>query len=318
MGWIHPVNVDAWRKGRLEDLESLLPIPADRLVQACEHLMDWARERGLEPREVDYLAASRDRRQLAFLAGTSPDDERLFRTHWFSPGFSPVEREKLVERQSKAPDLVVVMPHREWSCASCDETDGFLFMENDEPLCLDCADLGHLVFLPSGDAALTRRARKASGLSAVVIRWARARKRYERQGILVEEGALEQAEEQCLADAEARERRRARDRERRERQDVGFQARLAEEIVRLFPGCPPARAAAIATHAATRGSGRVERSAAGRALDERATTRAVVASVRHTDTNYDELLMSGVPREQARARVGADIDRVLDAWRAGG
>jgi hypothetical protein len=34
----------------------------------------------------------------------------------------------------------------------------------------------------------------------VVVRFSRARKRYERQGILVEEAALEQAEAQCLDD----------------------------------------------------------------------------------------------------------------------
>jgi hypothetical protein len=56
------------------------------------------------------------------------------------------------------------------------------------------------------------------------------------------------------------------------------------------------------------------RSAAGRALDEQAVTLAVVASVRHEDTGYDELLMAGVPREEARARVRPDIDRMLAAW----
>ncbi|MBV8712913.1 MAG: DUF2293 domain-containing protein, partial [Solirubrobacterales bacterium] len=84
----------------------------------------------------------------------------------------------------------------------------------------------------------------------------------------------------------------------------------------LFPGCPPARAEEIARHAAARGSGRVGRSAAGRALDPRALERAVAASVRHLDTEYDELLMSGLDREDARARVGAAVSRTLDAWRA--
>jgi hypothetical protein len=147
-----------------------------------------------------------------------------------------------------------------------------------------------------------------------VVRFSRSRKRYERQGILVEEAALEQAEAQCLADEEARARRRERDRQRRAGQDVVFQARLAEAVGRLFPGCPPGRAETIAQHAAVRGSGRVGRSAAGRALDERAVTLAVVASVRHEDTDYDELLMAGVPRGEARARVRPDIDRILAAW----
>ena len=64
------------------------------------------------------------------------------------------------------------------------------------------------------------------------------------------------------------------------------------------------------------GSGRVGRSAGGRALDPDAVTLAVVASVRHSDTGYDRLLMSGIPRAQAREQVRSEIQRVLDVWRA--
>jgi hypothetical protein len=179
---------------------------------------------------------------------------------------------------------------------------------------MDCADLGHLVFLPAGNAALSRRAKRASRLSAAVVRFSRARKRYERQGILVDEAALEQAEAQCLADEDARSRRRERDLERRADQDVVFEARLAEGVARLFPGCPVGRAVAIAQHAAVRGSGRIGRSAAGRTLDEQAVTLAVIASVRHHDTDYDELLMAGVPRAAAREQVRPAVDRVLASW----
>lgn len=219
-------------------------------------------------------------------------------------------------QQPASTDLVVVIPRREWSCARCGESGHFLRMENNEPLCLDCADLGHLIFLPSGNAALSRRARKASKLSAVVVQFSRTRKRYERQGILVEETALELAEEQCLADAEVRERRRERDRGYREKEDSAFQAAFAAEIRRLFPGIPNDRANSIAEHAGRRGSGRVGRSAAGRALDEEAVTLAVVASVRHTDTGYDELLMDGMARDEARERVEAEIAKLLHRWRS--
>ena len=44
-------------------------------------------------------------------------------------------------------------------------------VEEQKTLCLDCADLGSLEFLPSGNTALTRRATKYSGLRAVVLRW---------------------------------------------------------------------------------------------------------------------------------------------------
>jgi hypothetical protein len=112
-------------------------------------------------------------------------------------------------------------------------------MDDAGPLCLGCSDLDHLVFLPSGDAALTRRATKASSLSAVVVRWSRNRKRYERQGVLVEEPALALAEQECMSDADARMRRRERDRIRRAELDVDFQARMATEIRRIFLAAPP-------------------------------------------------------------------------------
>ncbi len=149
---------------------------------------------------------------------------------------------------------------------------------------------------------------------AVVVRFDRRRGRYERQGVLVEEEALARAEARCLADAEARRRRRARDAGRRAVEDERFVADFAAEVRRLFPGCPGERARAIAAHAGARGSGRVGRSAAGRALSEEAVTSAVVASVRHMDTPYDRLIMSGVPRREARERIAEDVREVVRGW----
>ncbi|MEV7884864.1 DUF2293 domain-containing protein [Streptomyces sp. NPDC002817] len=213
--------------------------------------------------------------------------------------------------------LLVVQPLRRKQCAECRGGPlSLLVLEEGAPRCLDCADLGHLVFLPRGDTALTRRAREESALSAVVVRFNRRRSRYERQGVLVEEEALTRAEVRCLADAEARRRRRSRDARRRAAEDVRFTDAFAAEIRRLFPGCPAERARGIAAHASVRGSGRVGRSAAGRALSEGAVVSAVVASVRHLDTPYDQLLMSGVPRHEARRRIAAAVETALGGWRA--
>jgi hypothetical protein len=192
-----------------------------------------------------------------------------------------------------------------------------LVLEEGAPRCLDCADLGHLLFLPRGDTALTRRSREESALSAVVVRFNRRKARYERQGVLVEEAGLARAEGRCLADAEARRRRRMRDARRRTAEDVQFTEAFTAEIRRLFPGCPAERAQAIAAHASLRGSRRVGRSAAGRVLSEGAVVSAVVASVRHVDTPYDQLLMSGVPWHEARRRIGAGVETVLRGWRSG-
>src|SRR5215469_18266493 len=119
------------------------------------------------------------------------------------------------EAEGRARDLVVFSLVRESKCSECNKElwkGDFLFRDGERGLCMTCADLDELVYLPSGDAALSRRARMRSPLSAVVVRFSRARRRYERQGILVSEVALE-AEAKCLADSELRALRRGRDAE---------------------------------------------------------------------------------------------------------
>lgn len=314
VGWLHAKNVDDWRYGRGATLEDYLPVEGEKLADLIEHFERWAADKGLKPTEVAYVATTRDRRDLRFTKRGDDKAERAWRTQWMPPDLPEKQSERITRRQSAPPDLVVVDPVKDFTCAECGEGGGLLIMDDKGPLCMTCADMDHLVFLPAGDAALTRRAKKASRLSAVVVQWSRTRKRYERQGLLVEEAALEEAERQCLADEEIRMRRRKRDAERRAEEDVEFQGRFAVEIRRLYPGCPAGRADAIARHAALRGSGRVGRSAAARALNPQAITLAVVASIRHEDTSYDDLLMSGIPREDARDRVRAAIDRALAAW----
>jgi hypothetical protein len=316
IGWLQQATIDAWRQGRADRLDEILPITPDREAAFLEHLAGWATAKGLRPQEAAYVAATRDRRALRFSAAGEAAREAAWRTHWVAPDLTQAQEERITKKQAAVPDLVVIQPAKEFTCADCHEAHGdLLIMDDARPLCMTCADMDHLVFLAAGDAALTRRAKKASKLSAVVVRWSKNRKRYERQGLLVEETALEQAEQQCLADADIRLRRRERDAVRREHEDVDFQRRFAAGIARQYPGCPPERAEAIARHAGLRGSGRVGRSAAGRGLAEEAITLAVIASIRHEDTDYDDLLMSGVARADARDRIRPSIDKLLAAWR---
>jgi hypothetical protein len=272
LGWLPPSSERAWRQGRIPYLERAVTANVSKVSSAMRHLQSWAANRGLRPSETAYVARTRDRRPLRFSKSGKPPIELAYRTHWVSPDLSDRKRERLAERQRRPPDLVVVSPVRDWTCSACGGTGDLLIMDEPSPLCLGCAEMDHLVYLPAGDAALTRRAKAASRLSAVVVRFSR----YERQGILVEEDALGAAEHQCLADEEARARRRARDAERRAHDDVELRTRFAAEIARLFPGCPAERADAIARHAAARGSGRIGRSAARRALDASAIELAVI------------------------------------------
>lgn len=217
--------------------------------------------------------------------------------------------------------IKVFISNRESKCDECGGKLGhhawIVPVENKGAACLTCADLDHLVFLPSGDTALTRRSRKHSRLCAVVLKWSRARKRYERQGLLVENDALERADRECKADATQRETRRA--------QAVLRRAELDEEYIRLFaacvrelyPRCPTGREIVIAEHACRKYSGRVGRSPAAKALDKQAVRLAVTAHVRHTETNYDEHLSIMFERSEARTMVRDTVAEVLELWESG-
>ena len=187
-------------------------------------------------------------------------------------------------------------------------------MEKGQPFCLECADLDHLLFLPSGDAALSRRAKRHSTLWAVVVRFSRTRRRYERQGLLVEEGALERAEKECEADAKARQIKRESRRLWEAKQDEKFVGQMTMRIREIFPNIPPENALKIARHTAQRNSGRVGRTNAGRSLEEEPLRFAVIAHIRHEFTRYDELLMRGVDRQEARRQIGNQIEVLLERW----
>jgi hypothetical protein len=220
VGWLHSVHIDLWRQGRVAHLEELAQVDPSRLHDALGRLQRWAVQRGLVPAETSYVARTLDRRTLLFSANGDADVERAYRTQWLSPSLTVTQQDQVTERTSRPADVVVISPlNRDWTCRSCSGTGGLLIMDGPGPLCLTCAGMDHLVYLPAGDAALTRRAKRASRLSAVVVRFSRARKRYERQGILVEEAALEEAERECLGDEEAQARRRLRGEARRSGSD---------------------------------------------------------------------------------------------------
>lgn len=211
LGWLRQSQVDAWRQGRVECLERVVDANLAKISKAMGHFRRWARDRGLTPSETPYLA--RDHRLLRFSQSGAPGIEQAYRTHWVAPDLPPARRERLRERQSRPPDLVVIAASNDWSCSRCGAARGrgnLLLMEGPGPVCMVCAGLDALVFVPAGDATLTRRAKRFSRESVVVVRFSRARKRYERQGLLVEEAAVARAEEECRADEEARERRRHR------------------------------------------------------------------------------------------------------------
>ena len=319
MRLLTPTHVEFWRKGRVDSLDQVIQGSPRKISLSLEIFRRWAIEHGLTPSEIAYTRHTRSGTvDLRFSQSGDPAVEKIYRTHYLSSALPERKQELLKEKLSQAPQPVVFQILRDSQCTECGvelEQGSLLRMEAEKPLCLSCARLDDLEFLPRGDAALTRRATKHSGRTAVVVRFSRSRGRYERQGILVEVPALEKAEQECTEDAEERAAARVRGAVQRRAQDRELAARMTEQIGILFPGCPPREAAEIAERTAARGSGRVGRSAAGRNLEEQALTLAVVAAIRHRHTDYDALLARGSEREFARERVALRVGEVLEKWR---
>jgi hypothetical protein len=319
LGWMSPNAESAWRRGRIEYL--WVEFHGGDLAQALKYFDDWGKSKGLEKHQAIYTRASRE--GVADLRIFPPDSElpegleSLFRMQYLSPSLPERKRQNL-EKQAKAPQPVVFSIIRESVCSECGAElwkGDLLFMDGQQPLCLACAGMANLEYLGAGDAAMTRRSTKYSSRSAVVVRFSKSRGHYERQGILVEPEAIARAEQECAADADDRAQARKRGAEARAKEDRELAEEMTAQIRALFPKCPPDEARKIAEHTAERSSGRVGRSAAGRALNPEALTLAVRAAIRHRKTDYDAQLARGVDRETARSQVRDRVEEILDDWR---
>ncbi len=319
MRWFEPVHIEYWQKGISSNVEDDMQSTRPRRLNVITILAEWAADKGLQQSSAAYFGTvRRGDSELQITPENDAELEAAYRRMYLPADATPRQQQRARKKTAKRPDLVVFMVVRDTACEECGaeiHKHDFLFMDNNRPLCLNCADLDHLVYLPSGDATLTRRARKYSKLSAVVVQKSRARRRYERQGVLVDGEALEKAEHECLEDADERAAHRRIAAKRRKIEDMEYQEDVFAELLHRYPGCPRDMARQIAEHTTVRGSGRVGRTAAAKEFDDRALELAVVAAIRHDLTEYDELLMNGVDRESARRQVQSQIRDILNGWR---
>jgi len=195
IGWLDPGALERWRRGQIDCLEGAVQANLSRVSEAMRLFRSWATAKGLFASPTEYVARTPRRETLRFSRSGNAAIEASYRTHWVSPELSEKKRERLAEKASPAPELVVVQPlNREWQCHRCGNAGDFLMMEDPGPACLRCVGLDDLEYLPSGDALLTRRAKAKSARYAVVVRFSRTRGRYERKGLLVEPRALADAQ----------------------------------------------------------------------------------------------------------------------------
>jgi hypothetical protein len=195
IGWLDPGAVKRWQQGQIDHLERVVQTNLSRISEAMKLFRSWATAKGLIASETAYVARTPSRQTLRFSKSGNPTIEKLYRTHWVSGELSKKKRERLAEKASRVPELVVIQPlNAAWTCHRCGGTGDLLMMENPGPACLRCVGLDDLEFLSAGDALLTRRVKPKSARHAAVVRFSKSRRRYERQGLLVEPQALAQAQ----------------------------------------------------------------------------------------------------------------------------
>ena len=324
LSFLQQVHVDNWKHGKLDNvpLIKLLQVGADKFQKVLKHYEDWALSRGMSTIQVAYERQGRNGpERLPILIDDNPDQDALWRRHFVPADLSAKKAEKLEQKLNKPDDIAVFsQTTNKEKCAECSAEmlqGDLFFQEQNQIICLSCADLDHLEYLPSGDATLTRRARKFSPLVAEVLQFNRRRKRHERIGLLVTAEAIDQAEISMDEDASERAVQRHKAAQTRQKQDAKLVDEMTAQIVAMFPNCSADEAHQIAAHTAVRGSGRVGRSERGRNLDDKAIELAVIAWIRHQHTDYDALLMRGVPRRSAREQIRATVQKQLANWRAG-
>src|SRR5437016_1035137 len=153
MRLLHPSHVEAWRKGRLDSLEEMIQGSPDKTSRSIGTFLKWASEKGLQPSEARYVRATRSGTvDLRFTMCGDTATERNWRIHYVSPALTGLKRQAVEEGLQKAPEPVVFLIVRDSQCTECGielPQDSFLFMDASQALCLACAGLAELEYLPA-------------------------------------------------------------------------------------------------------------------------------------------------------------------------
>jgi len=199
LGYLSPSILDRWYRGRLSYLENGMQVGSEKLSFAIQFFHEWANQQGLIPREKNYIQkASTRTNYLIFSESAQKATEKYYKTYYLSPLLPDKKQQRLIEKIEKTPEPVVYIVAKDATCSKCQKDiprNSFLMTDNNETLCMRCSPYKDHVYLPAGDTLLTKRAKKYSKTFAVVVKFSSARKRYERQGLLITEEALHQAEE---------------------------------------------------------------------------------------------------------------------------
>ena len=187
--------------------------------------------------------------------------------------------------------------------------------EDSKGTCFECSPFVNYTLLPPGNIALTRRSKKHSELCGVLLAWNQRRKRFERKGQYVELSAILKAQEECAANEDSRAIKNEKAAAVRAVQDKAYVLEFGSAIRAYYPNCPTDREYEIAKHACEKHSGRVGRTASAKQFDTQMIDLAVVAHIRHTETNYDSQFGKGKRKKEIRSDLSSSIQHILKSWK---
>ena len=108
IGWLDAQALERWRRGQIDCLEEVVRANLQRISEAMRLFRSWATARGLCASPTAYVGRSPRRQTLRFSRSGNPAIEASYRIHWVSPELFKKKRERLAEKASHAPELVMV------------------------------------------------------------------------------------------------------------------------------------------------------------------------------------------------------------------
>ena len=196
IGFLQLAQVNLWKTCQIPYLELGINVGKDKIKQTKVAFTDFITKQNLISQEIKAWSITRHHRELQFSKDGSFEVEHMYRLHYLNNKLAVNKQQNILAKLIKLPELVVFQISKDSQCSVCQQElskSSLLFMEIGKPLCLKCAGLDHLSFLSSGDASVTLKAKQYSSLVAMVVKFSSTRKRYERQGILIEQTALQRA-----------------------------------------------------------------------------------------------------------------------------
>jgi hypothetical protein len=198
IGWLKQVHVEDWRRGRVAYLEQVIEANLSKISCAMKCFHRWAVNKGLKPSVTVYMKWGKGaKKKLRFSISGNSKIEISYSTHYLSPLLSDKKTQRIEQKLEQAPELLVFIISKTAECSKCKKEmhrSNLLYKEGEQALCMKCAGFDDFYFLESGNSKLTIRAKKYSKIYAVVLKFSKTRKRYERQGLLIPKEALELAQ----------------------------------------------------------------------------------------------------------------------------